>query len=379
MRVSLSRWSPEPGFSSSDPDRLPADLVLAFGPGALLDAPDAFAAVRDRYPHARIVGASTSGEILGTRASDGELAVMAVAFERTSVDVACTEVAPGECSEGVGRRLAGALAPADAAGRPLVHAFLLADGIGLNGSAFAAGLESALPDGVTVSGGLAADDDRFERTPLWADAPCAHPAAAAIGFYGHDLRVGTGAVGGWDTFGVERRVTRSEGNVLYELDGQPALALYESYLGPYAAELPASGLLFPLSVHLPGTDYEVVRTLLSVDREAGSVTFAGDVPVDSIARLMRCQPDRLIDGAGAAAQSARDVLPAPELALLVSCAGRKWAMGERTEEEVEEAVGVLGGVPAAGFYSYGELAPAGSGARCALHNQTMTVTLLSEA
>lgn len=342
--------------------------------------PAAFEAVHRAHPGARIVGASTGGEILGDRVTDETLVVAAISFASTSVNVVHIEIQPEDDSAAVGGRLAGMLAPTDAQGRPLAHVFVLADGILLNGSAFARGLEGALPDGVLVTGGLAGDADRFERTPLWADAPLASPGALAVGFYGADLRVGSGAAGGWDAFGPHRAVTRSEGNVLAELDGRSALALYEEYLGPQAADLPASGLLFPLSVRLPGSEYELVRTILGVDREAGTITFAGDVPEGATARLMRANPDRLIDGAIAATEAAVNQLGVePELTLLVSCVGRKWALGPRIDEETEEASSVVGGTPTLGFYSYGELAPAAHGSPCELHNQTLTVTAFSEA
>ena len=70
----------------------------------------------------------------------------------------------------------------------------------------------------------------------------------AVGLYGEHVKLGHGSKGGWDTFGPERIVTKSDGNVLYELDDKPALALYKEYLGDRAAGLPGSALLFPLAL-----------------------------------------------------------------------------------------------------------------------------------
>lgn len=375
MRLSHHHWAAD-SAPAPDPD---AHLVLAFGPTATLSDAGALASVQRRYPGAHVVGASTGGQIQGARVSDGALVTTAVAFDGSAAEVVTAEVRDGEAGEALGRRLATQVRQRDVAGRPLVHVFALADGLAINASAVASGIEAALPEGVGVSGGLAGDDDRFERTVLWADSLLDGPSVLAVAFYGETLRVGVGAAGGWDTFGIDRRVTKSDGNVLVELDGRPALDLYEQYLGPYAAELPASGLRFPLAIRAEGTDYELVRTLLGVDREARTVRFAGDVPEGATARLMRSSTDRLIDGAHDAAGRAADMLgTSPQLGLLVSCVGRKWTMGERIEEEVEEASAALGGAPSVGFYSYGELAPAAGGGRCEFHNQTMTVTALAE-
>jgi hypothetical protein len=264
----------------------------------------------------------------------------------------------------------------------LVHLFVLSDGLNVNGSDLVAGISKRLPASVAVTGGLCGDGARFERTHACLNGFSATENVVGIGFYGSALRVGYGSLGGWDPFGPERRVTRSEGNILYELDGAPALDLYEKYLGEHAASLPSSGLLFPLTVRKDRQETGVVRTILAINREARSLTFAGDVPTGYYARLMRANFDRLLEGAAGAARTSNEALgtTTPDLAILVSCVGRKLVLKQRIEEEVESVQGVLGQkVVMTGFYSYGEISPFTPSAPCELHNQTMTVTTFSEA
>ncbi|NNN05175.1 MAG: hypothetical protein HKL90_04670, partial [Elusimicrobia bacterium] len=204
---------------------------------------------------------------------------------------------------------------------------------------------------------------------------------AAVGLYGAQLKVGFSSRGGWDPFGPERLITRSRGNVLYELDGQSALELYKKYLGDHAGALPAAAVHYPLALRTAEGETSVVRTVLAVDEREQSMTFAGDVPEGTYARLMKANFDRLIDGASGAAGDCREAMGATpaELALLISCAGRKMVLGQRIEEEVEAVREVLGpSTTLGGFYSYGEIAPFAGGARCELHNETMTITTLSE-
>ena len=204
----------------------------------------------------------------------------------------------------------------------------------------------------------------------------------AVGLYGKDLKIGYGSVGGWDPFGPERKITKSDSNVLFELDGKPALELYKTYLGDKAGELPGSGLLFPLVVKDATTESStVVRTLLNIDEGAQSMTFAGNMPEGGTAQLMKANFDRLIDGASNAAKNSFEAVGSfePELAILISCVGRKLILSQRIEEEVEAVQSVVGSkAKITGFYSYGELAPDRVGNACLLHNQTMTITLLSE-
>lgn len=363
-------WHPEP------PGLPGSDLVLAFGSTEVLRRGEACAALRAAHPRARIVGCSTAGEILGTQVTDDTLVATAVRLEHSRVHLAGASITSAEASDTTGEALAAAL-PMDG----LVHVFVLSEGNHVNGSALVAGLTRRLPAHVTVTGGLAGDGARFGETLVVTDGVASPGAVVALGLYGERLRVGFGSLGGWDAFGPEREVTRARGNVLYELDGQSALELYKRYLGSHADELPASALLFPLSIRTEGGGPAVVRTILAVDEAEQSMTFAGDVPVGAYARLMKANFDRLIDGATGAARTSHQALrgSAPELAVLISCVGRKLVLKQRVEEEVESVREVLGdGTALAGFYSYGEISPFTPSARCELHNQTMTITTLSE-
>jgi hypothetical protein len=235
---------------------------------------------------------------------------------------------------------------------------------------------------VVVTGGLAGDGDRFGRTWVMANGNVETNGVVAVGLYGDKIRVGHGSKGGWDTFGPERIVTKSEGNVLYQLDDRPALALYKEYLGERASSLPGSALLFPLALRASTDDQNsVVRTVLAVDEAKQSLTFAGDIPTGHYAKLMRANFDRLILGAQAAggAASLKGDVAGPALSIAISCVGRRLVLGERTEEETEATLQTLpDGTQQIGFYSYGEISPHTTG-RCDLHNQTMTLTVLSEA
>lgn len=370
MIIEQCRWSAPNGWLFGSPGQGKADLVLAFGSGASLE--EGYAELRAAYPGACIMGCSTAGEIFGSKVLDATLVSTAISFGSTQVRSARSRVLGRE-----GSRAAGAALARDLTRPDLVHVLAVSDGLSVNGSELALGLAEGLPEGVRVTGGLAADGSRFERTLAFLDAPPEPDLVAAVGFYGRALRVGCGSYGGWDPFGVELEITRSSGSVLYELDGRPALELYEAFLGDHAAGLPAAGLLFPLSIRDTGGRESIVRTLSAVDRAEGSLTFAGDVPQGRYARFMKANFDRLIEGAGKAAESCAAASGQGTLAVLISCVGRRLVLRQRVEEEVEAVRDVLGaGTVLSGFYSYGELSPSASA--CELHNQTMTITTFAE-
>ena len=352
------------------------DLALVFGARSLLEGGVVFREIRSACPQACITGCSTAGEIHGSSVTDQTVVATLVEFSGTRVTLVSERLDRAGKSEETGQRLARRLDP-----KGLVHVLVFSDGLTVNGSELVDGLCGSLPPSVAVTGGLSADGPHFRSTVVLANASPEEGVVAAVGFYSDRLKVAFGSLGGWDPFGPERLITRSSGNILYEFDGKSALELYKTYLGPYATQLPASGLLFPLLIRKSEDDPGTVRTILSIDEQHQSMVFAGDVPQGSYARLMMANFDRLIDGATGAARRSQEALGAgvPGLALLISCVGRKLVLKQRTEEEVEAVRDVLGGAPVfTGFYSYGEISPLAPGTRCELHNQTMTITTFSE-
>ncbi|MFG6467205.1 FIST signal transduction protein [Roseateles sp. BYS87W] len=349
-----------------------AQLILVFAsPGWLqaLQAPLAQAA-----PAAVRMGCCTAGEISSRGVSDDTAVVTAVSFDRVQVRAAVTRLAGMADAQAAGERLAQGL-PADG----LRAVLLLSQGVGINGSALLQGMKGVL-GGVPIAGGLAGDVS-FQATWVLTPEGLSQDQLVAVGLYGDALQFDFGCYGGWTPFGPARKVTRSEHNVLYELDGEPALEIYKRYLGSHAQGLPGSGLLFPFAM-LGEDDQEVglVRTILGVNEAEGSVTLAGDIDPDGYLRLMHASTDALVDGAGTAAQQSATPRSGPGLALLVSCVGRKLVMGDRVDEEVEAVADVFGpGVTLTGFYSNGEVSPAGTLLDCKLHNQTMTIARLHEA
>jgi hypothetical protein len=377
MRVDTFQYHPHSGFvppltSGLDSART---LVLVFAAPELGDRPELFSMLKHHFRKGIVVGCSTAGEIAGVQLADHSLSMAVIHFAGTDLRLASAEVRHPDDSCAAARDLARQLSTPD-----LRAVLVLSDGLRVNGSELARGFTGALPPGVAVTGGLAADGSRFERTWVIADGAVADGVVTAVGLYGDAIQIGHGSRGGWDVFGPERVVTRARSNVLYELDGKPALELYKRYLGDRVSELPASALLFPLAVRIadaPG----IVRTILGVNEDEQSMTFAGDIPEGAKASLMRANVDRLIYGAAQAAASSRLEPPdgEPTLAIAISCVGRRLVLGERTDEEIEAALDALpAGTHQVGFYSYGELCPQDGGSCCDLHNQTMTMTTISE-
>jgi hypothetical protein len=350
-----------------------SQLVLVFGSPEVISSPEIFIHLRSIYTHADIVFSSTAGEILGDAVYNDSAVATAIEFEKTNIKSIKTNIKHHANSFDTGLFLMQKLSADD-----LNCVFVISDGTFINGSELVSGLNKDNKHRVPVTGGLAGDAARFEKTLTGLNQAPSQGNVIAIGFYGGDIRIGHGSVGGWDEFGPERTITRSNQNILFEIDNKNALDLYKEYLGDYVDELPGSALLFPLSLrHTDGQ--KVVRTILNINEEQKSMTFAGNLPEGSKVRLMKANFDKIIEASSKAATFAGIEASAPDLAVLISCVGRKLILQERTFEELEAAKEVLGDTTTVtGFYSYGEISPFNDSVQCELHNQTMTITTFTE-
>ena len=352
------------------------NLLLCFVSPKYPALQESLGLLQEKFPDVIIAGCSTSGEILDVSVYDASIALTGIHFDDTDIKLIIEDVPEVEDSFSVGETLSRKLT-AD----KLKHIMIFSDGLHVNGAELVRGLRKGVPKDISITGGLAGDGSDFVSTFVLTNDVIAERKIVGLGFYSDSLQVGCGSKGGWDSFGIERKVTRSENNVLYELDGKPALALYKSFLGEKANELPSSGLLFPLSMRDEESELPVVRTILGISEEDQSLTFAGDIPEGSFVRLMKANIDRIIDGAQQSASVSRNGKgQKSELAILISCVGRRLVLKQLVEEELEAVRIVLGKkTQMTGFYSYGEIAPFGGFSPCQLHNQTMTVTTFAEA
>jgi len=376
MQLEQRIWLPSEGWRLLNSDKPEApELVIFFAAPGTIDDGARFRELKAFYPAASIIGCTTGGEITDTEVHDGSIIATAIEFKNARLAFAETSIVDAE----QGSFQAGARLGKSLPREGLRGVFLLSDGMRVNGTELVAGIQHVLGPEITITGGLAGDGSAFVSTRVGLNANPESGNLVAVGFYGLGVRLGYGSVGGWDAVGPERLITRSSGNTLFDLDDLPALDLYKNYLGPEAAKLPASALLCPLRIHPVGKpEASLVRTVIGIDEARKAMIFAGAIPEGHVAQIMLGHFDHLIAGAGLAAEKA--AFPKAQLAILVSCIGRKLLMGQQVTDEVDAVRNVLGeSCRLTGFYSYGEIAPMENSPICDLHNQTMTITTIAEA
>jgi hypothetical protein len=354
-------------------DPLSAQLILVFGDVDTIADTSVIHLLQTLYPKAHIVGASTAGTIESGKFSEHSLVATVIALEKGWVEIASIEGLCDTTLEKDAAELIRKLPPKD-----LKHVLVLADGLKLNGSLLLKGLKRC-DTNVAITGGLAGDGWRFNHTLILAQGEAKELRAVAIGFYGDSLHIRIGCETGWEEFGAERVVTKSEGNVVYEIDNKPAMKLYEDYLGEFIKDLPLSGLRFPLNVRENRNEKELARVMMGINSDK-SLLFGVDIPQGSIVRLMKTNVKNLIEGAEALAKSIESPNDKSSLAIAISCSARRSVLKQLVGEELEllkESLPQKSHI--CGFYSYGEIAPFSDDLLdCKLHNQTITLTVIYE-
>jgi hypothetical protein len=361
--------------SSINPSK--CQLVFAFGSSEQLLLPGNLDHLRNAYPNADLVTASTAGEIIHDGVYDNSIVATAIELEQSTLKSVKTHINEHVSSFEAGLFLKEQLQSDDLSG-----IFIISDGLMVEGSELVRGFNHENSKNIPITGGLAGDAARFQNTYTSLNEAPGKGNIIAVGFYGANMHIGHGSLGGWDEFGYERKITRSDKNILFEVDEEKALDLYKRYLGSFAEQLPGSALMFPLSMRVPGADKYLIRTILATDDNESAMIFAGNMPQGSTVRMMRGDIQKLIRASATAAKDSVESLKnrKPQLTLMLSCVGRKIIMDKKVDEEVLAAEEMLDGDCAvAGFYTYGGLSPFGVGTPCELHNQTMTITTFSES
>ncbi|MCH2032497.1 MAG: FIST C-terminal domain-containing protein [Tenacibaculum sp.] len=374
--VQLQRKKDSDWHYLTENHELKEPLVLVFGNRYLLENENIYNEVKSIFKDGHIVFGSTSGDITSEHVEENCITITAIEFEKSNFIIKRVNVLESDSNSfDTGQGLVKQF-PEDG----LKHVFVVSEGSFINGSELTQGMNSATNNNLLITGGLCGDDARFEKTLASYNENPKPGEVVAIGLYGDSLEITFSINGGWTPFGPERVVTKSKANILYELDNKPALDLYKKYLGDKSKDLPGAALLYPLKVKSDNEDQSIVRTILNIDENNHSMILAGNVLEGQKVQLMMTHVDSIVNASEEAASNANKIrVKDPELAILVSCVGRKLVLDQRVEEEVEEVIEAIGDkVTICGMYSYGEIAPFDGEKKCQLHNQTMTVTLISE-
>ncbi len=339
-------------------------------------------ALGEAWPGIRVVGCTTDGEAASpTGFAEDSIVLTLLGSEDVGLGVGV--------GRGIGRATASAAreavrqayAEAGVPERTPRGVVALADSLTASGAALVDALQTAAGAGVPVVGGTAGDQLQFTGTYQFLNGEVLRDAVVVLAFAG-PVTLAHGVASGWRPVGPTVEVTGAAGNTVETLDGRPALAFYQDYIGPRD----------PLGEHAlavfegEGDEIAYMRAPLAANHETGAITFTGDVPEGTRVRLTEYTRAAVLDACATSIATAQARLQAaapgnsPALAWFFSCAGRRTVLGTWSAREFELVGERLGpDVPIAGFYAYGELAPVGLAAPSRFHAETFVTLLVGSA
>ena len=347
------------------------DLVLVFGDIDSVEKHNHYHLLQDFYPDSHILICSTAGNILDTSIDTYCVVATAISFKSAYVRAYSQELREKDSLIKI-QNLIDSLQTED-----LKHLLIFGPGMEDDSNILE---KIQFQEGVTVSGGFAGDNYRFNHTYQQLNNNGSRTKFIVVGLYGSSLQVETSSESGWQEFGSQRVVSKAEKNIIYEIDNQPAIELYRRYLGTRANDLPKSALRFPLSIKDNETSkYRIIRAMMKVNSDS-SLSFSTKIKEGSTVKLMKTNVHNTLDSAFIAAKKIRPFNAKPSLTLIVSCCARRNVLKQFSEEELEIIQDIL--TPSTqmiGFYSYGEIAPIHKQyENSLLRNHTITISTIYE-
>ncbi len=251
---------------------------------------------------------------------------------------------------------------------------VVVSGIKRDGEQVVHGLLGEFPDQVPLFGGLAGDDAKFKETFAFTNSHVTSDGAIVCVFDNDRVAMEGLATSGWVGLGAPKTVTSSEGNVVFSIDGEPALDIYKKYLDIRDVDLPGIGMEYPLQV-MRDDGTHVLRAVVGVDFERRALVFAGAVPQNARVRFSSSPGFETVDHARRDFETfAQAGGPPPDLLVFFSCIARHAALGPMVEDEIRAAQRIWN-APGLGFFTYGEIGKNLVG-RCDFYNETCALVLL---
>lgn len=332
-----------------------------------------------------LMGCSDSGEIIKEGPASKHVAVMALSSDNIKFTIGVGKNVKADSHQ------AGVAAAKDVKNRAkgdIALFMMLPDGLTGNGAAIVRGIQKILGLNFPIIGGSAGDDFAFKKTYQYYNGQVLTDSVVGVGLSGN-FSWGVGVMHGWEPIGLPMKVTKSEGAVLKELNGKPALNIYEDYFGKKSEELinePIAKMAYtyPLGMSVGGSAELLIRDVVIANKK-GEITCAAEIPEGTEIRLMLGDPEKAIVSAKEAAEKALLQLRGtkPKVVFVFDCIARCKLLGSRIGEEISAIQDILGhDVPMIGFYTYGEQAPlggtVGENCRSEFHNETMALLVLGE-
>ena len=320
-----------------------------------------------RAEEIEVVGATSSGEFIDGHQTEGGAAILLLELDRDYYKVLFTDIQDVTPAEAAARMAGDALKEFSRPAFLLCSTLLAEDGAMLDGETLIRSIEAVVGPQVTLFGGMAGDDFSFTGTYVFTQEQSTDHGMVALVLDEDKIALHGMALSGWKAVGISRIATKTDNNLLFEIDHKPALEMYLRFLGMDAGSVDdqfeffdSVGVHYPFQVERPGRT-PMMCNPIGYDREQEALICESNIIEGSSFRFSMPPEFDIIETITGKAKELKEERKADADALLIfSCAGRLSALGPMAEQE-NEGLQDLWKVPMAGFYTYGEFGPDGNG------------------
>lgn len=234
---------------------------------------------------------------------------------------------------------------------------------------------------VPLYGGLAGDDLTMKGSFVFSNHFETSTGLIGLVVDGDKINVQGLATSGWDNIGIEKTITKSEGNIVYTIDDEPAVDVFVKFFQftesvDNTAEIIAQNFAqYPLQLTKENGN-TVLRAPLMVDIDSRALIFAGGIPQGSKVKFSVQPGFDLIEKTTERISALKPVMPEADALIMFSCKARHMALGPMTGDEADMIRGIWN-KPLIGFFTYGEIGTAKDSV-CDFHNETCSMVILKE-
>jgi hypothetical protein len=330
-----------------------------------------------------IIGATSSGEFINGHQSESEAVIMLFDINKNDYCILFEDIRERTLNDAAASMAEAALQKFNKPAFILCSTLMSSSGKMIDGETLIRSIEKIAGPQVNMFGGMAGDDITFTGTYVFTHEQSTDYGIAALILDEDKISLHGMAISGWKPMGILRTVTKSEDNLIFTIDEQPALEIYLRFLGKekspdndQAKFFDSIGIHYPFQIERQDRE-PMMCTPIGYSREKGALICESNVPQGSRFRFSTPPDFDIIETVVNKANKLKSGINAEADALLIfSCAGRLSALGPMAHEE-NQGLYEVWKAPMAGFYTYGEFGRALNG-KHEFHSTTCCWVALKE-
>lgn len=320
-----------------------------------------------------VFGSTTAGEILDAEIHEQSTVLMLLDMKKEHYKIFCEASADTY-------KISGDLAKFAKATFTNPSIIVVSSGLTIDAEHIISGIKD-YDNSIPLYGGLAGDDLTMKASYVFSNQYESSTGLIGLVLDNDSINIAGLATSGWDNIGVEKTITKSEGNIVYTIDDEPAVDVFVKFFQFTESIYNSSEIVamnfaqYPLQLKKDNGN-TVLRAPLMADVDSRALIFAGGIPQGSRVQFSVPPGFDLVDKTRDRVSVLKNEIANPDAVIIFSCKARHLALGPIMEDEAGK-MRAIWNKPLIGFFTYGEIGTAKDSV-CDFHNETCSMVLLEE-